>query len=176
MTNSVPKKIIFFLVRFFVFAPVTLVIWWYSIPIYASTLGFLCVVMLRYLFWLPATGFQVNASGILNTGTLLELVVNDHRYPLPIAQLTTNIAPFVALMLASFKKTEKAWIRHLGWGIAVLVVSHLIYIVLAFQFRHTISLYPDIPTIVAEIFLTLPFLLWVLGKIAEKKVCGPYSE
>jgi hypothetical protein len=61
----------------------------------------------------------------------------------------------------------------------VLVIGHALYIILAFAFAESISRSPAIPTALAQLFLTLPFLLWVLLAYWEKLAtfwCGESSS
>lgn len=104
----------------------------------------------------------MQAGGILNTATTLELTTAAGSYPLAMGQLATNTAPYVALVLATSGLSWFRRIKALAGGVSALVVSHIVYIVLAFQFAPAIRNAPDLPTVIAQLFLTLPFFLWIV--------------
>lgn len=161
-----------FTLRFACIAPICLAAWWYVLPAYAKTLGFFSVLILRLVFFTKVESFQVITSGILHTSTVLQLFEGERVFPFPIAQLATNMAPFVALTLATNEVLLWKRVSVLCPGCLMLAASHLLYILLAFLFGQTIQNHPYIPHIVAYVFLTLPFLLWIvflhLDKIPKK--------
>lgn len=151
-----------FTVRFLCLAPVCLVLWWYVLPAYAKILGFFSVVILRFMFFADIDSFRVVPLGILHTSTLLQFNTGAHELPFPIGQLATNLAPFIALMLSTPKIKLRKRILAICIGSLTLVFSHLLYIVLAFQFSQLVRTQPYVSHVIAPVFLTLPFLLWIV--------------
>ena len=151
-----------FTVRFICLAPVCLVTWWYVLPAYAEVLGFFSVVILRFVLFAEIDSFGVVPLGILHTSTLLQFHTGAQEFPFPIGQLTTNMAPFVALMFSTPKIKLRKRILAISIGCITLFFSHLLYVVFAFQFSQQVNTHPYVSHIIAPVFLTLPFLLWIV--------------
>lgn len=87
----------------------------------------------------------------------------------PIALLVTNMAPYLALVLATpgLRLLRRLFILILG--AAILFAGHILFVVLALYYREAIAAAPHIPHAIAQFYLTLPFLLWIIlaywGKI-----------
>ncbi|HOJ34018.1 MAG TPA: hypothetical protein PKY35_14785 [Candidatus Hydrogenedentes bacterium] len=159
-----------FTVRFLCLAPVCLVLWWYVLPAYAKILGFFSVVILRFVFLAGIESFRIVPLGLFYTGTLLQFHTDTQEFPFPIGQLTTNMAPFVALMFSTPKIKLRKRILATSIGCMSLFFSHLFYVVFAFQFSRQVNTPPYVSHIIAPVFLTLPFLLWIV--LLQKDLIG----
>lgn len=167
-SRPVVRNSMAFMGKFAVFAPVTAMIWWMLIPAYLVVVGNTTAITLRYVFQKPVQSVRVERSVGVEQSSVLEFpellyMVDNKEKPLKDAwSLASTLAPFVALMLATGGMTLRQRLRRSGIGAAVLVFSHFLYIILVFLFENQIREAPEIPTAVSQIFITLPFLLWLL--------------
>lgn len=152
------------------------VIWWLLLPQYGYALAQLSGGVLLNALQVPVEAARIEPYGILNTESYLVIVVNGRPLSFPIALLVTNMAPYLALVLATpgLRLFRRLFI--LVFGAGLLMAGHITFIVLALYFREQIAAAPNIPTAVAQFYLTLPFLLWIIlaywGKIAASDA-GP---
>ena len=158
------KGVASFAARFVVFGPLYLVLWWLVLPAYARLLGLVTSAVLKYIANIPVESFGVsntgltNPSGILNTGTTLTFVVEGAPRTMPgLGSLVTNVAPFVALVLATSVLDIVRRAKIIGMGVPVLFVAHIAFIVVAFMAGAS-----EFSTAIAQLFITLPFLLWIV--------------
>ncbi|MBI4560356.1 MAG: hypothetical protein HY706_22440 [Candidatus Hydrogenedentes bacterium] len=159
------KELSLFLGRLVLLAPVCLVLWWLIMPYYAWVLGEISVVVLRYLLRLPVESVTVEPSGFLNTETLLRFGWESRTREIAMCVLVTNIATFVALVLATprgARLTLRRRLRTLALGTGILALGQEVYLILAFTFAGAVSQSPEFPTALAQVFITLPFPLWVV--------------
>ena len=148
------------------------VTWWLCMPYYGYALAQVSAGVLMNVLHVPVEAARIEPSGILNTDSLLVIVLTTNPNPLrfPIALLITNMAPYLALVLATpgLRLIRRIFILVLGAGL--LMGGHIAFVVLALYFREAIAAAPNIPTAVAQFYLTLPFLLWIIlaywGKIS----------
>ena len=147
-----------FFLKFAVLAPVCLVVWLYIIPTYTWALGHISGAFLKYVLRYPVTELKVEAGGFLNTGTQLSFAVGGRWLTMPdIGHLVTNVAPFVALVLATSGLSVFRRLRILGIGIGIIVVAHAATIVLRLSAGRTV-----LPTAVGFVAITLTFILWIV--------------
>ncbi|GMV95095.1 MAG: hypothetical protein AMXMBFR82_48730 [Candidatus Hydrogenedentota bacterium] len=181
-TEQVPhdnriRRLLWFAVRVLLSIPVCLALWWLVLPAYAWAIGHAAALLLRFPFGFDIDGVTVEASGILNTGTLLGFQLGERNPSLPIAQLVSNIATYAALVIAT---SGIAWKRRAliaAIGFAVLAAGHVVYLVLAFAFADTMARNPVVPTAIAQAFITLPFVLWIaLAYWAQADWLRPRSD
>lgn len=161
-TPSGKRMILSVVLRFMLIVPFALVAWWAIMPVYALVLGHVAAAIIR-LLGVPIEGVRVFGTGmfggeaILNTGTSLAFKVGAREPSLLISGLVTNVAPYVALVLAT---PAMRWVRRiaiLAAGFAILALTHLIFLVLAFKAGKS-----DLMLATAQFFMMLPFLLWIV--------------
>ena len=90
----------------------------------------------------------------------MEIAGQAHSFA--VGLLVTNVASYVALVLAMPRLTWRRRGWALGLGIAILIGGHLIFAVGVFAFYETVALHPQLPKAVGQLFVTLPFLLWIM--------------
>jgi len=154
-------KTLGFLLRFSVIVPVCLIVWWWMMPHYGWVIGH-AAAQIMGLFGERITAVVIEADGILNTGTLLTLESNSGKQSDMIGSVVTNMAPFVALVLATAGLAVKRRLQVLGTGAAILTASHIIYLVWAVAIAPSVRDATELPIVVAQIFITMPFLLWIV--------------
>ncbi|MFP4501759.1 MAG: hypothetical protein ACLFTT_12215 [Candidatus Hydrogenedentota bacterium] len=154
------------------------VLWWLAIPYYGDWLARLSGGILSGVFGMPLAWATVEPAGVLNTLSYLQFgwseeagVMAGTTSDLPVALLVTNMAPYLALVLATPGLSLLRRLIVLAVGAFILFAGHVAFIVLAFYFREQIAKAPDLPSAVAQFYLTLPFVLWIIlaywGKIAR---------
>jgi len=74
-----------------------------------------------------------------------------------VGHLVTNVAPFIALVLATSDLGFWKRVKVLAIGISIIFVFHNLTIVLRFVAGRT-----TLPTAIGFIAITLPFLLWIV--------------
>lgn len=156
------RGIALFALKFLAFVGPCLMVWWLVLPYYARALGALTGIGLKYVLNVPVEGVEVNNAdpdAILNTGLQIIFLIK-HREParLPeLAGLVTNIAPYVALVLATPGLALARRVRIIGAGAGILAACHLVFMVMAYRVGMT-----EISMALAQLFITLPFLLWIV--------------
>lgn len=144
--------------RFLVLAPICLVLWLMILPAYTWLLGHVAFLVLKYIFQYPIEGVIVTKAGLLNTDTSLGYVMGLRTLTMQdIGHLVTNIAPYIALVLATPRVKWLRRLRILGIGIGIIFVFHVATILLRFLAGRT-----ALPTAIGFIAITLPFLLWIV--------------
>ncbi len=152
------KNALWLCLKFLVLAPACLVLWLLVLPGYAWVVGQVAGFLLEYVFRMPIDSMQVIKGGFLNTGTQLTFVMGPvTRWMSDLGDLVTNMAPFVALVLATSGLGVRRRLRILLIGLGIIFVSHVVTIVFRFTAGKT-----ALPTAVGLISITLPFLLWIV--------------
>lgn len=162
---NTPKErgsVLLFCLKFVVFVTALVVLWWMILPWYGKALLQITGMPLRYLLSMPIESGSIKAGGVLNTNTILTFVVEGHNRHMPIALLVTNLPPYVALVLATAGITLKRRLLILLYGVSILCFFHAAFIIIALRFFGTMHLGNEVPTAVAQFFLTLPFMLWIV--------------
>ena len=157
-----PRSIARFALRFFLASLVLIPLWWLIAPAYGWLLVQGCGSTLRTLFGMNITAGSINVAGILNTESLLVLFVGEQPTSMKFIQLITNVPPFIALILATPSLTMRRRAVALILGTILLCGGHALFIIFALRFVTAFQHNPEIPTAVAQFFLTLPFLLWIV--------------
>lgn len=155
------RRVTLFALRLMLITPVVLALWWLSMPAYARVIGECAAVVLRVMEY-PIDRVVVNAHGYLNTDTTLGFALGGAVPTAPISWVVTNIAIYISLILATRRMNLRRHVRALGIGIGTLVVAHIAHVVVFFAFAPAIERNPQIPTAIAQILITLPFLLWIV--------------
>lgn len=152
--------------QFLVLAPVCLVLWLLALPTYTWLVGQAAFPILKTLLHFPIQGIVVTKAGFLNIETSLSYPMGGVVRTMPdMGHLLTNIAPYVALVLATPKI---AWLRRfgiLGAGVGIMFVFHVATVLLRFAAGKT-----SLPTAIGFIAITLPFLLWIVLAYWDKLV------
>ncbi|MBN2310718.1 MAG: hypothetical protein JXR94_17225 [Candidatus Hydrogenedentes bacterium] len=155
------SSVILFVLRFALLAPLCLALWWLILPWYASALGFATRLMLNRFIEHPIDHVAVETAGLLNTSSALAFGAAGHERRIAVGQLVSNMAPYIALVLATRGLRVRRRIGALAVGAAVLIACHGLYLGLAYTWADSIAAHPQLPTALAQLFLTLPFLLWI---------------
>ena len=156
-------SVIIFFARFTVLIIVCLPLWWLMMPHYALCIGRIVAVMVSHTTPMSIEAVSVSNAGDapLNTGTALHFTIGGIDRTLPdVGQIFTNIAPFVALVLATAGLGFLRRLKVLGIGCAVLVATHIVFLWLMFILMAHGQRDMRIP--LGQFFLTLPFPLWIL--------------
>lgn len=171
------REIMTVAVRFFAFAPPLLAVWWLVLPVYAYAIAFAARLVLEYALNVPIDSFRVfntgllSDSGFLNTGTQLSFVVKGVARTFDkVAYLTTNVAPFAALVLATPGLGARRKGRIIAAGTAILAATHVAFIATAFTIGRN-----EITWALGEAFITLPLLLWIVLAYWEH-LAGYFAE
>ena len=162
------RPVLMFLLRFLVLLPFCLVLWWLLLPYYGMVQAFFVKIMLMHILGVVIETIEIVPEGILNTKTQFIIHARTVSRGISLGDLATNIAPYAALILATAQIPLRSRLRALAMGMGVLMLCHWTYIVLAFYFAKTIRSAPSLPATFAEVFLTLPFLLWAVFAYSER--------
>lgn len=168
MTELRLGSILMFLLRFLVLLPFCLVLWWLILPYYGMAQAVLVKIMLMHTLGVVIEAIEIVPEGILNTKTQFIIHARTVSRGISLGDLATNIAPYAALILATVQIPLRSRLRALAMGIGVLMFCHWTYIILAFYFAKPIRNAPSLPAAFAEVFLTLPFLLWAVFAYSER--------
>ncbi len=155
-------RIAFLFLRFLVLAAILTPLWWLLIPAYGYALVQVGGILLRTFFGVAIEAGRLDAHGVLNTDSLLVFVVAGREKLLPIALLVTNMAPYLALVMATPSLSLARRLRILAIGASILAAGHLLFIVLVFRFQEVLQAASEAPTAIIQFYLTLPFLLWIV--------------
>lgn len=158
------RRIAAFAAKFAAIVPACLVAWWLFLPVYARFLGLVATLILKYINQVPIESFVVsnagiaNKAGLLNTGTALSFVVGGRQQTLPeLGSVVTNVAPFLALVLATPRLGWKRRGLIIGIGVLILVVTHISFVLMAYLAGQS-----EVSMAIGQAFITLPFLLWIV--------------
>lgn len=154
-------KVLGFFLRFAIAAPICLAAWWTVMPYYGWAIGQVSAQMMG-LFGQRVDAVRIEPEGILNTATKLTFETPSGTGSDAIGAVATNLAPFVALVLATGGLTWQRRLRVLGIGVAILVASHIAYLVWAIALTPSLRESPEVRIIVAQVFITMPFILWII--------------
>jgi len=154
--------ILMLILKFAVFAPIITALWWTCLPLYGALLGKICGFIAWAFLGVPIESSALVAAGWFNVDSTLNFTVNGHEPAMPIALLVTNVAPYVALVLATSGITLRRRLRILAIGIGILVAGHIAFICVLLGFQEQLIKVQELPTAIAQFYLTLPFLLWIV--------------
>jgi hypothetical protein len=157
------KMLLLFLLRFAIAAPLCFVFWFqFLLPLYAHAIGALALYVVYLTADSSIQGVLIVRDGLFNSLTTIQFVTATERPTLPLAQVCTNVAPYLALVLASggLKWKRRAAVAFIG--VLILALIHLLHLVCAFVWRDTVAAHPQVPTVLGQFVITLPFLLWII--------------
>ena len=167
--SSAPKperNILRLCLQFIVLAPVCLVLWLLALPAYTWLVGQAAFPILKHLFHYPLLGVSVTKAGFLNIETSLSYAMGEVVRTMPdMGHLLTNIAPYIALILATPRIRPLKRLGILLAGTGIMFVFHVATIVLRFTAGRT-----SLPTAIGFIAITLPFLLWIVLAYWDKLI------
>jgi len=155
------KTILWLCVKFIVLAPICLVLWLLALPCYTKLLGQTTAAIIRLTTETAIESVSVthDGGGFLNTDVALTYFYAAHSSTMhDVGHLVTNVAPFVALVLATGGLGLWRRLRVLALGLVILYAFHVLTIVLRFSPAGRTPL----PTAVGFATITLPFLLWIV--------------
>ena len=149
--------------KFIVLAPICMVVWLLVLPVYAHVLAYAAGSVFRYGFGLNVMGIRVNTAGFLNTDTSLTYTIMTTERELPeLGHLVANVAPFVALVLATPRLKLGRRLRIIGIGTGLIFISHVATVVIRLVGRGPVMGRTPLSTTIGFASITLPFLLWIV--------------
>jgi hypothetical protein len=168
---------IFFVLKFLVLVSVLVVLWWWILPYYGYCIIWVTARVLRYGLGYPVQGGYIAPEGLLNTMSTLHYVIGGSAPGLKLADVVTNLPPYVALVLATSGIRIWKRVRILGYGCAILIATHMLFFIVRFTQNQMVqkntelmnsSAFTEIPTAFLHFSLTLPFLLWIVFAYWDK--------
>ena len=157
MGSSVKRSAAVLAGKFIVLAPICLVVWLLVLPVYAHILAYAAGSVFRYGLGYNIMGIRVVAAGFLNTDTSVTYTILNRDVTMPeLGHLVANVAPFVALVLATPRLGLRRRLRIIGIGAGLIFLSHLATVVVRLAGRTPLT------TTVGFVSITLPFLLWIV--------------
>jgi len=174
--RSLTRDALLLCIKFLILAPICLGIWWLLVPYYGWLLGQVSGQIL-ILLGKPITAVRVEVQDvsltpltakavleriITNTHTALTFFEKDQPKTMPVAYMVTNMAPFVALVLATGGLGLRRRVKALVIGMLILALGHLFFAVILYAFAAALRDYPQLVMAAYAVFHTLPFLLWVV--------------
>lgn len=173
--------LLFFVVRFLVLAVVLVIGWWAVVPYYGWVIAQISGSIAHFALGMKifAVGYILEPDTVLNTGTRIffQVPAPDKPYAqleMPVALLVTNLAPYVALVLASAGITLRRRVIVLLYGGAIIVSGHILFITILLRFQDALKQHSEIATSTIQLFLVMPVILWVWFVYSEK--IGAYLE
>jgi hypothetical protein len=165
--------------RFTVLGPLCLVIWMLVLPVYSQGIGSASGIVLRFAFGYPVESvhmepFEPGPEGEGMSGRMVrrvqssmdrKMVFTINGAPKPfrkVAEYFINIAPFVALALASVGISFRRRVAMLAIGISLIALAHVAFVVAAVYWAVHFALSPNIYITVGMLLITMPFLLWIV--------------
>lgn len=164
------KTVFVFLLKFSLFAPVCLVLWWLAVPSYIWLLGRVCGFILVHAVDFPLEAMAVTAEGVLNTRTFLVYVTPDGDVKSEIGRLVNNVPPYVILVLATPGLGVLRRMKILGIGTGILMTVHFLFLLASFTLIQRINESQEVGVAVGKFLLTLPFVLWIVLAYWDKLV------
>ena len=163
MAGPAKRSVAVLAAKFVVLAPLCLVGWLLVLPVYARILAYSAGSVLRYALKYDITAIKVAVAGILNTGTAITYTVSGYATTMPdLGHLVGNVAPFVALVLATPRIRLRRRLGVLGIGIGLIYLSHLATVVIRFASHGPMASRTPLSTTIGFVSITLPFLLWIV--------------
>jgi len=182
MGDSVKRSVAILTAKFVVLAPICLVVWLLFLPVYAHILGHAAAGIFHYGLGYEILEVKIRAAGFLNTDTSLTYRLADREVTMPgLGHLVGNVAPFVALVLATPRMRLRRMLGVIGIGVALIFISHLVTLVIRPMVRGPVEMArTPLTTAVGFFSITLPFLLWIVlaywGQLMAFLGEGPVKE
>jgi hypothetical protein len=152
-----------FLLRLAVLLPVMVAAGWLATPYYVWIIGNLTAATFNFLVLNPIQGVRIEVApeAVLRSSVHLVYVTKEGAYPMNAGALTGNLAPYLAMVLATPGITGRWRWRALWRGTLALVVTHMALIFGLFAIRDRVAETIEIASGVSVFLLTLPFVLWI---------------
>lgn len=174
-------SLLFFVVRFLVLAVVLVICWWAMVPYYGWLLAQISGSIAHFVLGMNilAVGTILEPETVLNTGTWIffRLPAADRPYQelkMPVALLVTNLAPYIALVLASAGLALRRRLLVLLYGCSIIIGGHILFITILLRFQDALKQHSEIATSTIQLFLVMPVILWVWFVYSEQ--IGAYLE
>lgn len=160
--------------RFLMFAPACLVFWLLLLPWYAGLVAHAAQLLLSAFFAAPLVDASVVSAGFLNSATEIAFHNPEGRQLVMknVGHLVANVAPFLALMLATPGISIPKRVATIGQGVVILFIAHMLTLMLRYGFGRS-----SLTTAIGFVSITLPFLLWIVlawrnmpFSLSEKKI------
>lgn len=169
------RSVMLFALRFLALVAPFTAAWWLLVPLYGRLLVQIAGGILKFGLGTPIEYGFIQSEGILNTNSLLVFGMNGVEKSLPIALLVTNVAPYLALVFATLDLSWKRRGLIIGYGVGILLAGHAAFLVYAMRFNivaeeagMAANRLAELPAAIVQLFLTLPFLLWIVFAYWEK--------
>ena len=185
MGGSVKRSAAVLTGKFIVLAPICMVVWLLVLPVYAHILAYAGGSIFRYGYGLNVMAIRVDAGGFLNTDTSITYTIMTTEKTLPqLGKLVGNVAPFVALVLATPRLKLRRRLRIIGIGTLLIFISHLATVVIRLIGRGPVMGQTPLTTTIGFVSITLPFLLWIvlaywgqlMALLGEEPAAAPAGE
>jgi len=155
--------VFFFCLKFIFFViPLVAIWWWFGVPWYGEFLKQVTGGILKFGFGMDIISGDIILAGMMNTDSVLRFVIGTHEPTMNITKLISNLPPYVALVLATPALAFWRRLRVIAYGVSILSLCHILFIVFALRFQEYQVHHSEIPMALAQFFITLPFLLWVV--------------
>ncbi len=162
MASEFPiRRVAWFCAKVFILTPVCLVLWWEIVPYYVWVLGHVCAATLKLVFGYPISDVLVHPAGRLHSATTLGFALGGRQPSIPIVQLISNLAIFIALMLATSGLGAKRLLKRTAVGVGILAFTHWLFIIVFFVWSAAIVRNQTVSIAAGQILVILPFVLWV---------------
>ncbi len=176
-------RALFFCVKFLLFLVVIMWAWLMLMPYYGWLLMQASGGLLMNVFGVPLEpGCSVQASGFLNFTSTITLAMDGHQPASNFTQVAANLAPFLALVLATGRLGLKRRLLILLGGSALLVACHIAFMTYigyqthrAFTSGAMAAHAVDISQVAIQFMIMLPFLLWLVLAYWDK-LAGYFSD
>lgn len=164
------RSTIILLMKFMLLVPFVTAAWWMLVPYYGHVLLQAAGSILRFILQVPIQSGNVSSEGILNTESMLTYTMQNQPIRMNLALLSTNLAPYIALILATKQILLKKRVKILALGSAIIVATHILCTIVFFYliYNHIEDAAyleagsPPLYVTLTQFLLTLPFLLWIV--------------
>ncbi|MBI2424061.1 MAG: hypothetical protein HYV27_14620 [Candidatus Hydrogenedentes bacterium] len=169
------RDLFLFCAKFLVLVAPLTALWWWLLPHYGWLLIQAGGGILRFVLGVPILAGRIDPAGILNTASVMIFDVAGEEVKAKITVVITNVPVYWALIFATPQILPRRRALILLGGSALLVAGHIAFIVYAIRFGSAVGAASQIPTAVVQVFITLPFLLWIILAYWDKLV-GAFNE
>jgi len=168
-------RALFFCVKFLFFLTIIMWAWLMLMPYYGWLLMQAGGGLLINVLGVPLEpGCKVETHGLLNFTSTITLAMHGRLPSSQYAQIAANLAPFLALVLATGRLSWKRRLLSLLGGSLILVACHIAFIVhLGYQMHlsylgESHEIVVDASQVAIQFMIMLPFLLWLIFAYWDK--------
>lgn len=158
-------NIAIFCLRFAVFAPICLYVWWWLLlPPYAYVLGQISSVCINLFTDAPIIAMKVvpNENSVLNADTNLRYITAERQLRFEISYLVDSLPPFIILVLATPGLKFLRRLKVLAIGAGLYFAGQVLYITGFYLFSSSLAKSAEIGIALGQFWLTLPFIMWIV--------------